>query len=61
MKKITIIGGSGFVGTNLCEHLSNKMQDFEIIDIKMSKRFSSKCKIANVRDIESLRKQSLEI
>ena len=54
-KKITIIGGSGFVGTNLCRQLSLKQQDFEIIDIKMSNQFPEKCKIADVLDVESLR------
>ena len=55
-KKITVIGGSGFVGTNLCRQLSLKQQDFEIIDVKLSKQFPEKCKIANVCDIEALRK-----
>ena len=54
-KKITIIGGSGFVGTNLCRQLSVKQQDFEIVDIKMSNQFPEKCKIADVRVVESLR------
>ena len=55
-KKITIIGGSGFVGTNLCRQLYLKKQDFEIIDLKMSNEFPEKCKIADVRDTENLRK-----
>jgi len=49
-KKITVIGGSGFVGTYLCRQLSLKQQDFEIIDLKMSNQFPEKCKIADVRD-----------
>ena len=53
--KITVIGGSGFVGTNLCKQLSLKQQDFEIIDIKMSNQFQDKCKIGDVRDIDALR------
>ena len=55
-RKISVIGGSGFVGTNLCRKLSIKQQDFEIIDIKESKQFPEKCKIADVRDVDSLRK-----
>ena len=55
-KKITVIGGSGFVGTNLCRQLALKQQDFEIIDLKLSNQFSEKCKIADVRDAETLRK-----
>jgi nucleoside-diphosphate-sugar epimerase len=55
-KKITVIGGSGFVGTNLCRQLALKQQDFEIIDLKMSNQFPEKCNIADVRDAETLRK-----
>ena len=55
VKRITVIGGSGFVGTNLCRQLSLKQQDFEIIDLKMSNQFPEKCKIGDVRDAESLR------
>ena len=54
-KKITVVGGSGFVGTNLCRQLSVTQQDFEIIDLKMSKQFPEKCKIADVRDADTLR------
>ena len=54
-KKITVIGGSGFVGTNLCRQLTLKQQDFEIIDLKMSNQFAEMCKIGDVRDLESLR------
>lgn len=53
--KITVIGGSGFVGTNLCHALKLKKQDFEIIDLRMSRDFPEKCKVADVRDISSLR------
>ena len=55
-KKITVIGGSGFVGTSLCRQLSLNQQDFEIIDLKMSNQFPEKCKIADVRDAETLRR-----
>ena len=54
-KKITVIGGSGFVGTNLCRQLRLKQQDFEIIALKMSNQFPEKCKLADVRDAETLR------
>ena len=54
-KKITVIGGAGFVGTNLCRQLSLKQQDFEIIDLKMSNQFPEKCKLADVRDVKTLR------
>lgn len=56
-KKITVIGGSGFVGTNLCRQLALKEQDFEIIDINRSNQFPEKCKIADVRDVDTLREK----
>ncbi|WP_127116207.1 NAD-dependent epimerase/dehydratase family protein [Shimia sediminis] len=53
--RITVIGGAGFVGTNLCQKLFDRQIPFEIIDIKKSLRFPEKCKTGDVRDIESLR------
>ena len=53
--KITVIGGSGFIGTNLCRKLELKNQEFEIVDLKMSNQFPKNCKIGDVRDIDSLR------
>ena len=54
-QKITIIGGAGFVGTNLCQYLADQQIQFEIIDLKQSQRFAEKSKIGDVRDIDSLR------
>lgn len=56
LKKITVIGGSGFVGTSLCQLLKDKQKNFEIIDLKISKKFPNNCKIGDVRDIDSLRR-----
>ncbi len=53
--KISVIGGSGFVGTNLCRQLTLKQQDFEIIDLKKSNQFPHKYKFGDVRDIKTLR------
>jgi nucleoside-diphosphate-sugar epimerase len=50
-----VIGGAGFVGTNLCRNLSLKKYKFEIVDLKPSKQFPENSKIADIRDIESLR------
>lgn len=55
-KTISIIGGAGFVGTNLCRLLASKQQNFEIIDIRKSRQFPEKSKIADVRDLQSLRR-----
>lgn len=55
-KKITVIGGSGFVGTHLCRLLFSKHQEFEILDLKMSKQFPKNCKICDVRKVDTLRK-----
>ena len=35
-KLITIIGGSGFVGTNICKLLASEDLPFEIIDLNPS-------------------------
>ena len=55
VKKITVIGGSGFIGTNFCHALKLKKQDFEIIDLKISKQFPKETKIGDVRILDSLR------
>lgn len=54
--KITIVGGSGFVGTNLCRQLKFNKTEFEIIDIKISNRFPEYSKIADITDLDSLRR-----
>lgn len=54
MSKITVLGGAGFVGTNLCRYLSEKQKNFEIIDLKVSRQFPEKSKIGDVRKIDDL-------
>ena len=56
IEKITVIGGSGFIGTNLCRKLELKGKNFEILDLKLSKEFPQHCKITDVRDLNSLKK-----
>ena len=56
IKKITVIGGSGFIGTHLCRSFTENNIAFEIIDLKESRRFPEYTKIGDVRDINSLRK-----
>jgi GlcNAc-P-P-Und epimerase len=54
--KITVIGGAGFVGTNLCQKLFDRQISFEIVDIKKSQRFPDESKIADVRELDSLKR-----
>ena len=54
MKKITLIGGSGFVGTYLSNYFYSNDIPFEIIDLKVSKQFPEYCKFGDVRAIETL-------
>ena len=53
--RVTVIGGSGFVGTNFCQQLNDRKVDFEIIDIKPSNRFPTHYKWGDVRNIDTLR------
>lgn len=53
---VTVVGGSGFVGTNFCRLLLTKKVDFEIIDLQASEEFPSHYKFGDVRDAESLEK-----
>lgn len=53
--KISVIGGSGFVGTHLCQKLADRHIAFEIIDLKQSPRFPDQTTIGDIRDIDSLR------
>lgn len=52
---VSVIGGSGFVGTNLCALLAEHQVPFEIIDLKESRRFPERYKTGDVRDLYSLR------
>ncbi len=54
---ITLIGGSGFIGTRLASRLFNNSKKFKIIDKQMSKVFNITCAVADVRDIDSIRKE----
>lgn len=57
MKKICIIGGSGFVGTRLTGRLSiNDNLNISIIDKNISKKFPSLTNLGDVRLINDLRK-----
>jgi len=51
----TIAGGSGFIGTRLCHLMAGCGLDFEIIDLKPSRSFPDRSRIADIRDMEALR------
>jgi nucleoside-diphosphate-sugar epimerase len=51
---LKILGGSGFIGTRLCERLKKANAEFAVIDKAMSKSFADVCQIADVRDIKAL-------
>ena len=52
---VTIIGGSGFIGTRLCKRLQQGV-DFTIVDKVTSKTFGDKTAVADVRDYAGLLK-----
>lgn len=56
MKKAVVIGGSGFIGSHLADHLSKKGYQVTIYDCNRSKWFSKNQKmvIGDVLDIEKL-------
>ncbi|MEM4360079.1 MAG: NAD(P)-dependent oxidoreductase, partial [Candidatus Bilamarchaeaceae archaeon] len=56
MQKISVIGGSGFIGTRLCKRLKGSNGDFFIIDKKVSQTFPEETTVVDVREIEGLRK-----
>lgn len=53
--KVVIIGGAGFIGTNLCERLYDKQISFSILDLKISRRFPDRSIICDIRDKDALR------
>lgn len=55
MKTISIIGGSGFIGTCFCRQLNqDETVDFTIIDKSTSVSFPNKVIIADVRSVDAL-------
>lgn len=54
--KIAIIGGSGFIGSRLCERFVRSGINFTIVDKSVSTKFPEKTIISDVRDINSLKR-----
>lgn len=51
---ICVIGGSGFIGSRLCQRLSHAGINLKIIDKNPSKFFPDKVTIVDIRDYEAL-------
>lgn len=54
MTKISVIGGSGFIGTRLCEIIKANEVDFKILDIKRSRSFPSQCEMVDITNLSDL-------
>jgi len=52
--KVSIVGGSGFIGSRLCGRLANKGITFQILDKVMSASFSKEFALLDIRDIVAL-------
>lgn len=52
---ISVIGGSGFIGSRLCSRLESKCITFDIIDKAQSQKYPERVKIADVRSADALR------
>lgn len=53
---VTVIGGSGFIGTRLCRRLAaSQSVPFSIVDKRSSAAYPDKCHLADVRDLQVLR------
>lgn len=46
---ITVVGGSGFIGSRLCTRLDKRGLDFRILDKNLSHSFSNRVTLANIR------------
>lgn len=58
---VDIIGGSGFIGSNLCMHMDKaNCYDIRIIDKKMSPFYNDLVTLGDVRSIDDLRKNIRE-
>ncbi len=52
---VIVIGGSGFIGTRVCQLFSRALTEFKVVDKVVSRKFPTETVIADVRSIESLR------
>lgn len=55
MKIISILGGSGFIGTRLSKRLSRNNYKFQIVDKVKGNAFAEQTKVADVRSVQQIR------
>ena len=53
-RKFTVVGGSGFIGTRLCQLMDKNSLDFEIVDLKPSRSFPNQTRLADIRNIDEV-------
>ncbi len=54
MAVICVVGGSGFIGTRLCDLLTHEGIELSIVDKEVSEAFPQKTTLADVRSIDDL-------
>lgn len=54
MVDISIVGGSGFIGTRLCEIFKKNRRDFQILDIRRSQSFPDCSNVVDITNLSNL-------
>jgi nucleoside-diphosphate-sugar epimerase len=52
---VTVIGGSGFLGTSVCKILEKNRVKFHILDLKISEAYRTRTTLVDIRNLEKLR------
>ncbi|MBX3504004.1 MAG: NAD-dependent epimerase/dehydratase family protein [Parvibaculum sp.] len=53
---ICVVGGSGFIGTRLCDRFAESGREFEIVDIVTRRKHAGRTREADIRDADGLRR-----
>lgn len=53
---ICVVGGSGFIGTRLCDRLADANRDFRIVDIVTRRKYADRTREADIREADALRR-----
>jgi nucleoside-diphosphate-sugar epimerase len=54
---VSVLGGTGFVGTYTCRRLASKQRRFQIVDLAKSHEFADNTQIGDIRDMAELAKE----